>query len=124
LECCSKLRMGSGADVNVRGTSSAAKVASTTASDAAPAGPGEGWSFTCVASREGGHGERGTLGGVGKNAVGTERDAGSARVRRKIGGYASGTRVENRTTGTHHVAPRLLTSLRAFPDLPSRRRGL
>ena len=44
------------ADVNVRGTSSAAKVASTTASDAPPAGPGEGWSFTCVASREGGRG--------------------------------------------------------------------
>ena len=82
--------MGSGADVNVRGTSSAAKVASTTASDAAPAGPGEGWSFTCVASREGGHGERGTLGGVEKTRLGRN----ATRGRRECDAKLADTRAE------------------------------
>lgn len=70
--------MGSGAAPNVRGTSSAAYVASTASSSAPSPGPIDGWSFTCVGRREERREPRVRLGARTKDAGGLER-AGGAR---------------------------------------------
>ena len=94
--------MGSGAAPNVRGTSSAAYVASTASSSAPSPGPIDGWSFTCVGRREERREPRVRLGARTKDAGGLER-AGGARGGR--GGLAGGVIGQYLLFELFHIGP-------------------